>query len=360
MKTDQEPSLPALRAVLGVVSRVQIIEERTVENAFIDAEVLIELPDGTTWLLLLEHLTRPEPRHLHRITSALSQEFEKRATDAGADHAYLVLTGPWFSEEASRICSENGAGFADEQGNCFLSFGTVHIERTGKPNPKKRKTSSLDISKPKSARVVRTLLSHPHRDWKVVELAVSCEVSVGTVSRVRTRLLDREWATESKEGFALRKPHDLLDAWVEEDDWSTRTEVREYSLLDSDPLRIAAAVKDDWIKRPSFCCFTQWFAGWLRAPYTIPPVVSAYVPSFPDDDDLRESLSARRVDPGSGNLRLVESSDLRGVTAESHVVRNFSLVSDVQIYLDLLGQGLRADDQAEELRRAKDFLGGWK
>lgn len=361
LKSKQDPSLSVLQTVFGSVAGVQILEERVVEEAFIDAEVLIELPDGTKWLILLEYLARPEPRNLHRITSTLTGEFEERARSANADHAYLVVTGPWFSDEAIGICRDHGVGFADEQGNCLLTFGTVHIEVRGRPNPKKRKVSRLDISKPKSARVVRTLLCHPHREWKVVDLASACEVSVGTVSRVRTRLLDREWAEEGTQGFVLKKPDALLDAWTEEDDWAKRTEVREYSLLDSDPVRIAEAVRDGFSQRQSFCVFTQWFAGWLRAPYTIPPVVSAYVPSFPEDDGLREFLRARRVDQGSGNLRLIESSDLRGLLlVGSQSVRDFSLVSDAQIYLDLKGQGLRADDQAEELRKSKDFLGAWK
>lgn len=361
MKLEPVPALSALRKVLGSVSGVQILDERIVDQTVIEAELLIQLPDGKRWLILLEHLARPEPRHLHRTSHALKDEFERRAKSSNADHAYLVVTGPWFSNEAIRICRDNGVGFADEQGNCLLTFGTVHIEITGRPNPKKRKVSRLDISKPKSARVVRTLLCHPNREWKVVDLASACEVSVGTVSRVRTRLLDREWAEEGANGFALTKPRDLLAAWTEEDDWAKRTEVREYSLLDSDPVRIAETVRDGFFKRQSFCVFTQWFAGWLRAPYTIPPVVSAYVPSFPDDDELRELLRARRVDHGSGNLRLIESSDLRGLLlVGSQSVRGFELVCDAQICLDLKGQGLRADEQAEELRKSEDFLGGLK
>ena len=356
LKQENKEPLAALREALIHVPALRILEEKKDDQD----EALIELPDGTKWLILLEHLTRPEPRSLHRTATALKEEFEARAKANNADHAYLVVTGPWFSNESIQICRDHGVGFADEEGNCLLSFGTVHVEVTGRPNPKKRKASRLDISKPKSARVVRTLLSHPHREWKVVDLASACEVSVGTVSRVRTRLLDREWAAEGKNGFALKKPKALLDAWAEEDDWSKRTEVREYSLLDADPVRVAEALREASTKLSSFCAYTQWFAGWLRAPYTIPPVVSAYVPSFPDDETLRELLKARRVDRGSGNLRLIESSDLRGLLlVGSQSVRDFSLVSDAQIYLDLKGQGLRADEQAEELRLSKDFLGGW-
>ena len=48
-----------------------------------------------------------------------------------------------------------------------------------------------------------------------------------------------------------------------------------------------------------------------------------------------------------------------GVFHPAQTVRGFELVSDVQIYLDLLRSGLRGEEQAEELRRWPDFAGGW-
>ena len=48
-----------------------------------------------------------------------------------------------------------------------------------------------------------------------------------------------------------------------------------------------------------------------------------------------------------------------GVLHPAQTVRGFQLVSDVQIYLDLQRAGLRAEEQAEELKRWPDFAGGW-
>jgi len=48
-----------------------------------------------------------------------------------------------------------------------------------------------------------------------------------------------------------------------------------------------------------------------------------------------------------------------GVFHPSQVVRGFELVSDVQIYLDLLRGGLRGEEQAAELKQWPDFAGGW-
>ena len=57
---------------------------------------------------------------------------------------------------------------------------------------------------------------------------------------------------------------------------------------------------------------------------------------------------------------LVVPSDFRGIVSDGRNIGDFYVVSDVQMYLDLLGAGQRADEQAEELRKAKDFSGGWK
>jgi len=48
-----------------------------------------------------------------------------------------------------------------------------------------------------------------------------------------------------------------------------------------------------------------------------------------------------------------------GVLNPSQTVRGFKLVSDVQIYLDLIRAGLRGEEQAAELRKWPDFGGGW-
>ena len=103
--------------------------------------------------------------------------------------------------------------------------------------------------------------------------------------------------------------------------------------------------------------FTQWFAGWLRHPYTTPPVVTGYVKKFPEDALIEEKLLARRVSSG-GRLRLVLPKE-EGVFHPAQTVRGFNLVSDVQIYLDLLRAGQRGEEQAVELRKWPDFAGGW-
>jgi hypothetical protein len=54
--------------------------------------------------------------------------------------AYGILVAPYISPQSARLCVENGIGYVDLAGNCRLSFGSVYVERDGKPNPAPRST----------------------------------------------------------------------------------------------------------------------------------------------------------------------------------------------------------------------------
>jgi Transcriptional regulator, AbiEi antitoxin, Type IV TA system len=142
---------------------------------------------------------------------------------------------------------------------------------------------------------------------------------------------------------------------VAADQWKARTDIQEYSLLLTDPAEVAKSLRDFFGERRH--AFTQWFAGWLRHPYTAPQIVTAYVDDFPNQKGIEEQLLARPVDEG-GRLWLVRPKD-PGVFLRSQSVQGFTLVSDLQIYLDLLAAGRRGDEQAAELRKWPDFAGGW-
>jgi hypothetical protein len=199
------------------------------------------------------------------------------------------------------------------------------------------------------------LLQGPLRAWKVKELAAAANVSLGHVSAVRQQLLEQEWAEEESGGLRITKPNAVLDAWAAADRWEDRTTVREYSLLISEPLEIATRVHELLGSVPH--AFSQWFAAGLRHPHTTVPLTTVYVAEFPGESQLQTGFLARRVD-SAGRLRLVQPSDA-GVLNSLQLIHGLPLVSDVQLYLDLIRAGLRGDEAAAELRRWPDFAGGW-
>jgi hypothetical protein len=304
------------------------------------------------WTLVVECRRLGQPREVRTGVLQLKHYLEQWPGDKPS---YGVLVAPFISEESARLCEQAGVGYADLAGNARLSFDQVFIETRSAENPFRERREARSIFAPKAARVLRVLLQGPLRPWKVVELADAARVSLGWVSAVRQQLFAREWAVDEPGGLRVTKPGALLDAWAKGDEWAKRTTTREYSPLSSDPTQLAEKLRDLLGEQPH--AFTQWFAGWLRHPYTVPNVVTAYATSFPEEAAITEKLLARRVS-GGGGLRLVVPKD-EGVLNPSQSVRGFNLVSDVQIYLDLQTAGLRGDEQAAELRKWPDFAGGW-
>ena len=305
-----------------------------------------------SWTLLVEAKQIGQPRQIR--TAALQLE-RSLAQISAKGLRYGIVLAPFISAQSAEICKEAGLGYADLAGNARISFDNVYIETRSADNPFRERKEVKSLFAPKASRVLRVLLQGPLRSWKTVELANESDVSTGRVSAVRQQLVAREWAVSDSKGFRVSNPNALLDAWAAVDQWKARTEVQEYSLLLTDPTQIAKSLRDFVGDRRH--AFTQWFAGWLRHPYTAPQIVTAYVDDFPDEKAIEEQLLARRVEEG-GRLWLIRPND-PGVFLRFQLAQGLTLASDVQIYLDLLAAGRRGDEQAAELRKWPDFAGGW-
>ncbi len=308
--------------------------------------------EGGPWHVRAIIRSHAQPRQIHAAAWTLKR---KLAAEDAESKIYHLFAAPYISPGAARICEEEGIGYLDLAGNCHLSFGGVHIHVEGKPNIHKEERGLKSLHAPKATRLLRLLLQGPLVGHKVQELAGKAGVSLGLVSKVRTRLLDERLAEETPDGIRITKPDAVLDDWAAADRWEDRTTVREYSLLATDPAEIAAKVHG--LLGTKRHAFTQWLGAFLRRPYTLPVVTTVYVSEFPDEEVLKEKLLARRVD-GGGRLRLVRPKD-EGVFDHARTIQDLPVVSDVQLYLDLLRAGLRGDEAAEELRKADDFSGGW-
>jgi hypothetical protein len=358
-ETTLEPEFETL--LRGLVGRVPFLKllsinkkARLSPTSTDKADLVAEVAAGDRkWTLLVEAKRLGQPREAR--TAVLQLEHDLRLLSASAS-SYGLLVAPFISKESARICTEAGIGYADLAGNARLSFDQVFVETHAEGNPFREKREVQSIFAPRATRALRVLLQGPLRPWKVTELAEASGVSLGWTSAVRQQLLAREWAAEVPGGFKVTKPGAVVDAWVEADDWEKRTRTREYSLLVTEPAEIAARVHGQLEGRRH--AFTQWFAAALRHPHTTVPLITAYVEDFPEQGLIEEALLARQVDSG-GRLRLVQPRD-EGVLNPLQTVQELPLVSDVQIFLDLIHAGLRGDEAAAELRKWPDFAGGWE
>jgi hypothetical protein len=306
---------------------------------------------GKPWTLIIQAKSLGQPLAIRGATLQLRHDLSLLS----GNNKYGVIVAPFISPESARICEDAGMGYADLSGNARIAFSNVYIETRAAENAFKQRKETKSLFSNKAQRIVRVLLQGPLHPWKVSALANAAQVSLGWVSAVKQELLAQEWAVNESQGLMLTRPSALLDEWVKVDRWKERTEIRQYSSIYFEPIDVAKRLEKALGKTRH--AFTQWFAARLRQPYTETPVVTAYVDDWPDEGSLELIVSARRVTEG-GRIWLVKPRD-EGVFFPSQKKDGFELVSDAQIYLDLLGAGLRADEQAAELRKQKDFCGGW-
>ncbi len=272
-----------------------------------------------------------------------------------------VLVAARFPEKLAADLRAAGIAHADLNGRLFVHEDGFLLDRRPGKIRFRPPRSGADPFAAKSSRLVRALLASRNREFTQKKLVKRTGLSPAGVSIGLAELVKQGWVRQegkaSRHGpasYAVEDFDGLLDEWKDRDDWAKRTSIHQFSVLSGQVEDLAKIVEarlggaDPETGHPHLV-FSQWFAAWLRHPYTVPPVVTAYLRSghLPDD------LPWRRVSTG-GNLWLVVPED-DGVFFETREVRSFHLAADVQIYLDLLQVGLRGPEQAEELRNWDGF-----
>lgn len=347
-----------LVAQLSKIKALSILDSPRYENllsdkrAHTDIELEVAFKGKVSTRLIVEVKSLGHPQY---IRNAIHQLKHDLSLHQSRNNAYGVVAVPFISNESAQLCIESGLGYLDLSGNCHLEFNSIYIHIEGKSNKFKSDRSLQTLFSPKATRALRCLLNDINREWKVKDLQSESDVSLGLVSNIRKLLRQQEWSKEENP-LRVSNPGKVLEAWSNKDQWKKRTEVREYSLLLTEPNEVTSMVHE--LLGNKAHAFTQWTAARLRHPYAGTPITTVYVEEFPDEGLLKEKLFARRVDHG-GILRIVLPKDL-GVFNPIQTIQGFPLVSDVQIYLDLINAGYRGDEAAAELRTWDDFSGGWK
>ncbi len=342
MKIDDlnNKALEALRKTIQEISFIDLVEESREPlsaGGRWDWEIWLRLPDREV-RLLVEVNNNGEPRVARHAANQLLR------LQISLPGSYGVFVAPWISPSAAQICKEAQVGYLDLAGNCYISFGTVHIERDGNPNRLAEKRDLRSLYSPKASRILRVLLHNPQRLWKLQSLADEAQVSLGQAHKVKSLLADREWLQEEAKGIALRNPAELLAEWAR--NYSHRkNEARLFYILETVEKaeeRLAATCSGSGI-RYALAAFS---AAARHAPFVRYQRAFAYI----QEDRIAEiiqSLSLKEVTSGA-NLVLWKPYD-EGVWYGTKEIAEISVTSNIQSYLDLQSLHERGEEAARFL-----------
>ena len=264
------------------------------------------------------------------------------ATSAGIA---LVVT-PYMGEAGAAHCEAANVGWLDLSGNASVRGPGLRVHIRGNPNHFARRGRPANPFAPKSARVARWLLMHPHTPWRQRTLAEATGLSEGAVSKVvRAYETDGLVTRHPDDGVRVRDPQLLLQAWRERYRFD-RHHIRKGSIASRSGVDLARTVSS--ALKGTRHAFTGLAAAWWWDGFATFRTAVLYVERWPENalDDL-----AFIEEPRGANTWFVLPDD-SGVFHGTSTRDGMSVVHPVQAYLDLDAQAERAPEAAEHLRDA--------
>ncbi len=329
----------SLSSVFSDISFIELKESKSnvrIDNKEVDF-VLGTLISGKPAKFIVEVKSQGEPR-LVRMAIVQLKECLK-----SFKNSYGILIAPYLSDASRQICKEAGIGCIDLAGNAFLSFKNVFIDRSGIPNPFSVARLSKSVFSPKSSRILRVLLLDPSKRWYVEDLSKEAGISIGLASRVKQTLLSEEWIKQENKRFYLIKPEGVLNQWVNNYSYEKNQSFSFYSGFSYEQLE--AAIKRECEKRKYQYGLALFSGARKVAPFVRFMRFFTYI--YGSIENIAKALQLKKVESGA-NVTLLQPHD-DGVFYGLQDINGISVVSDIQLYLDLKSYKGRGEEAAQAI-----------
>ncbi|HKX63578.1 MAG TPA: type IV toxin-antitoxin system AbiEi family antitoxin [Verrucomicrobiae bacterium] len=325
---------------LAEVPFLQIVKVE--QRVFADAsrpEVIARVRIGAQERILLAEVKRNGQSRL--VREAIENILRYRQTYADS---YALVIAPSFTAQSAKICRQEGIGYLDLAGNCWLNFDHVFINSSGRILPKQKRPPIRTWYSARVERVLRVLLMQPNRTWKTRELAMEAHVKPGQALSIKHFLAQRAWVEDGRQGFRVTEPGLLLDEWAEHypaGKSAERVFSSSRSIVELEAM-LASVCQEQVIPY----ALMGYSAAMRYNPQLHYQRVSAYVLS-----DLSKVISALELTESSGskgNVSLWIPHD-EGVLRGSEQFDHARVTPLVQTYMDLIGQEGKGEKEANHL-----------
>ena len=322
--------------VTGIAEGYSTLKSSANRARTIDLKFNVKTRARKEFSILIEVKSPGHPRFIRMAVSQLKDFI------ANQKNVYGVIGAPFLSEESKKICRDAGFGFIDVAGNCFFEFDTIHIQIEGKPNPYPSTRPLKTLFATKSTRAIRVLLCQPKTNWYVKDLATEAKLSLGQVSNLKKRLLAYEWIEETDDGkFHLVNPEGLLHNWAENYNYH-KNEINSFYAMQN-PGDIEYVLANYLDQNNIRYAFTLTSGANRVAPFLRYQKVFCYIEK--NIDQIVDDLALKEVSSGA-NVVLMKPYD-EGIFYGSQKIDGATIVSDVQLYLDLKSSKERTEEAAE-------------
>lgn len=269
-----------------------------------------------------------------------------------------LILSDYLSKEKREECKGAGIFFIDLSGNAYISHEGIYIEREGFPNKYPERRLGRGPFSDKASLILRVALEERSRSWGIREMAQAAKLDPGFVSRMMRELEQRGYFGKEARKYKVLDAKSLLDDWVSAYDYR-KNEEQGYFCLADNPGEILDRLRDvGGQKNLSYALSFQAGAS-LVAPHSVYSEVHIYLRDESGRKSLEQRLKLREVERGA-NVILCYPHYKYSAFHGMQQVDGLSVVSDLQLYLDLYKYPLRGLEQAEYLykHRLKRLIEG--
>lgn len=268
--------------------------------------------------------------------------------------AISILAVPRLSRVDREHLRSLGVNHVDLLGNIWIRHPGILINVDGsRPRSGSRpRQGSLNPFSKKASLVLRVLLNDPSRSWGVRELAREASLSAGYASDLLNQIAELGYAASDGGGSVLADAVALLRDWCSAYRWEDNEIHSFVAPFESKELLSAAWEALQEVEQPAAATILSGMD--LTMPYVRHDQAHLYVLDFSIDVErvIRDRLSAEPVRQG-GNLHLMVPYYGEAAFYGSRVEDRFRVVSDIQLFLDLIHYPVRGPEAADELLRRR-------
>ena len=189
-------------------------------------------------------------------------------------------------------------------------------------------------------------MTHPGKRWRILALAKEAEVSLGWTHAVIATLQAQAYIVRDENyRVSVVDPARLLRRWAAAHDFSTANKFDEFQTFEQDLDRLLSRIKSLSVSY----ALTSLAGAWLIAPNVRPVTLDMYVLDGAQMSEVVRAVELRPVEKG-GNVRLVSPYDV-GVFYGLRAMNGVNVVSNVQLYVDLVNYPARGEEASTALLR---------
>jgi hypothetical protein len=258
-----------------------------------------------------------------------------------------IVVAPHFNPEMRKLCRKHSQAYLDLSGNAWIDTGRILIDKEVAknlfPHQAKRRSPFAD----KATLVLRYLLDQEKQAGRVREIARAVNLSPGYVSTVVESAVDSGFARIQSDGrIQLSNLHEMLLDWSAAYSWK-KNDLQSYFGTFNGPDQISDALLRALKGKNQHYALTLHAGNNLVEPFAPFSVSHLYVRNQEVKDHIVRSLKLEPVARDAGNVVFLTPHYRESAFYGSRKLDGLSIVSDLQLFLDLRRFPVRGDESSE-------------